>query len=101
MITLTHYLTLSSVVFAISIVGLVLNRKNLITVLMCLELMLLAINTQLIAFSAYWDQLAGQIFVFFILAIAAVESAVGLAILVLLYQKRRHINVEQLNFLEH
>ena len=93
MIPLNDYLILSALLFALSFAGIIINRKNIILLLMCIELMLLAINTNFIAFSQYAHQVAGDIFVFFILTIAAAESAIGLAILVLLYRKRNSIDV--------
>ncbi len=98
--SLTHYLTVSAVLFAISVVGIVINRKNVITLLMCIELMLLAVNTNFIAFSRYLDDSVGQVFVFFILTVAAAEAAIGLAILVVLFRTHRAIDVEQLEELK-
>lgn len=100
MVNLTDYLMLGSVLFAISIVGIFLNRKNVIILLMCIELMLLAVNLNFIAFSHYLNDISGQIFVFFILTVAAAESAVGLAILVVLFRNIRSINVDDLNSLK-
>jgi NADH-quinone oxidoreductase subunit K len=100
MIGLDHYLVLGSVLFAISVLGIFLNRKNIIVLLMAIELMLLAVNINFIAFSHFLDDLAGQIFVFFILTVAAAESAIGLAILVVLFRARRSINVEDLDSLK-
>ena len=100
MITLGHMLTLSAVLFAISVAGIFLNRKNVLLLLMCIELLLLAANFNFIAFSRYLGTLDGQIFVFFILTVAAAESAIGLAILVVLFRERRSINVEELNRLQ-
>jgi NADH-quinone oxidoreductase subunit K len=97
MVTLTHYLTLSAVLFSLSVAGIFLNRKNVILLLMCIELMLLAVNFNFIAFSRYLDDSAGQIFVFFILTVAAAEAAIGLAILVVLFRSKQTINVEELN----
>ena len=97
MITLGHLLTLSAVLFAISVAGIFLNRKNVLLLLMCIELLLLAANFNFVAFSRYLGQLDGQIFVFFVLTVAAAESAIGLAILVVLFRERRSINVEELN----
>lgn len=99
MITLTHYLTLSALLFAISVAGIVLNRKNVIVLLMCVELLLLAVNFNFLALSRFMDDPTGQIFVFFILTVAAAESAIGLAILVVLFRTRRSINVQELNIL--
>jgi NADH-quinone oxidoreductase subunit K len=100
MIGLDHYLVLGSVLFAISVLGIFLNRKNIIVLLMAIELMLLAVNINFIAFSHFLDDVAGQIFVFFILTVAAAESAIGLAILVVLFRARRSINVEDLDSLK-
>ena len=97
MITLTHYLTLSAILFAISVAGIFLNRKNVILLLMCIELMLLAVNFNFIAFSRFSGNPTGQVFVFFILTVAAAESAIGLAILVVLFRTRRSIDVQELN----
>jgi NADH-quinone oxidoreductase subunit K len=97
MITLTHYLTLSAVLFAISVAGIFLNRKNVILLLMCIELLLLAVNFNFIAFSRFLGNPTGQVFVFFILTVAAAESAIGLAILVILFRTRQSINVQELN----
>lgn len=97
MITLTHYLTLSAILFAISVAGIFLNRKNVILLLMCIELLLLAVNFNFIALSRFMGDTTGQVFVFFILTVAAAESAIGLAILVVLFRARRSINVEELN----
>lgn len=100
MISLTHYLVLAALLFAISVFGIFMNRKNLIVLLMSIELMLLAINTNFIAFSRYLNDLSGQVFVFFILTVAAAESAIGLAILVVLFRNLRSINVEELDQLK-
>ena len=100
MVNLSDYLMLGSVLFAISIVGIFLNRKNVIILLMCIELMLLAVNFKFIAFSHYLNDISGQIFVFFILTVAAAESAIGLAILVVLFRSIRSINVDDLNSLK-
>ncbi|KXW56191.1 NADH-quinone oxidoreductase subunit NuoK [Ferrovum sp. PN-J185] len=99
-LNLTDYLMLAAVLFAISIVGIFLNRKNVIILLMCIELMLLAVNLNFIAFSHYLNDTAGQIFVFFILTVAAAESAIGLAILVVLFRNMRTINVDDINQLK-
>jgi len=99
MITLTNYLALSAILFAISIAGIFLNRKNVILLLMCIELMLLAVNFNFIAFSRFLGDTSGQVFVFFILTVAAAEAAIGLAILVVLFRSRRTINVQDLNVL--
>ncbi|MDQ2069139.1 NADH-quinone oxidoreductase subunit NuoK [Natronospira bacteriovora] len=97
MITLYHYLILSGVLFSISVAGIFINRKNVLLLLMCIELMLLAVNTNFIAFSYFLQDLAGQIFVFFILTVAAAEAAIGLAILVVLFRNKNSINVEDLD----
>ena len=100
MVTLTHYLVLGAILFAISVIGIFLNRKNIIVLLMAIELMLLAVNMNFIAFSHYLDDAAGQIFVFFILTVAAAESAIGLAILVVLFRNLATIHVEDLDQLK-
>ncbi len=97
MITLNHILVLSGVLFALSVAGIFLNRKNVILLLMCIELLLLAVNFNFIAFSRFLGDINGQVFVFFILTVAAAESAIGLAILVVLFRRRRSINVEELS----
>ena len=96
MISLSHYLILGAILFSISIVGIFLNRKNVIILLMAIELMLLAVNMNFIAFSHYLNDIAGQIFVFFILTVAAAESAIGLAILVVLFRNLNTVNVDDL-----
>lgn len=96
MISLAQLLTLSGIVFALAVAGMFLNRKNLILLLMCVELLLLAANFNFIAFSRSLGDIRGQIFVFFVLTVAAAESAIGLAILVVLFRERRSINVEDL-----
>ena len=98
--TLAHYLVLGAVLFAISIVGIFLNRRNVIILLMAIELMLLAVNMNFIAFSSFMDDMAGQVFVFFILTVAAAESAIGLAILVLLFRNVGSIDVEDMGRLK-
>jgi NADH-quinone oxidoreductase subunit K len=100
MIPLNWLLTISGVLFAISVAGMFINRKNLILLLMCVELLLLAVNFNFVAFSRYLDDINGQIFVFFVLTVAAAESAIGLAILVVLFRERRSINVEDLSTLK-
>ena len=100
MLTLTHYLVLAAALFSISVLGIFLNRKNVIVLLMAIELMLLAVNFNFNAFSHYLSDTAGQIFVFFILTVAAAESAIGLAILVVLFRNQRSINVEDLGSLK-
>jgi NADH-quinone oxidoreductase subunit K len=99
-ITLGHYLSLGGLLFAMSVIGIYLNRRNLIVLLMAIELMLLAVNMNFIAFSHYLGDMAGQVFVFFILTVAAAESAIGLAILVVLFRNRSTINVEELDSLK-
>ena len=97
MIGLQHYLTLSAILFILAIAGIFINRRNLILLLMCIELMLLAVNFNFIAFSRYLGDETGQVFVFFILTVAAAEAAIGLAILVVLFRNRRSINVQELD----
>ena len=99
-LTLGHFLSVGAILFALSVVGIFLNRKNLIVLLMAIELMLLAVNMNFVAFSHYLGDLHGQVFVFFILTVAAAESAIGLAILVLLFRNKSSINVEELNTLK-
>jgi NADH-quinone oxidoreductase subunit K len=100
MVTLTHYLTLSAILFSLSVAGIFLNRKNVILLLMCIELMLLAVNFNFLAFSRYLGDPAGQVFVFFILTVAAAEAAIGLAILVVLFRTRKTIDVQDLDVLK-
>ncbi len=100
MIPLSHYLILSAILFAISVAGIFLNRKNIIVLLMAIELMLLAVNMNFIAFSHYLGDNAGQVFVFFILTVAAAESAIGLAILVVLFRNLNSINVDDIGSLK-
>lgn len=100
MISLSHYLVLGAILFSIGIVGIFLNRKNIIIILMSIELMLLAVNMNFVAFSHYLQDISGQIFVFFILTVAAAESAIGLAILVVLFRNQRTINVDDLDKLK-
>ena len=99
-LSLNHFLVLGAVLFAISVVGIFLNRRNIIVLLMAIELMLLAVNMNFIAFSHYNNDLAGQVFVFFILTVAAAESAIGLAILVVLFRNLNSIDVEDLDSLK-
>ena len=99
-ITLAHYLVLSAILFATSVIGIFLNRKNVIVLLMAIELMLLAVNMNFVAFSHYLGDMAGQVFVFFILTVAAAEAAIGLAILVVLFRKVDTINAEDLGHLK-
>ena len=100
MIPLTHYLILSALLFSVGVVGIFLNRKNLIVMLMAIELMLLAVNMNFVAFSHHLGDISGQVFVFFILTVAAAESAIGLAILVALFRNLRSINVDDLGSLK-
>ena len=99
-ITLGHYLSLGAILFTMSIIGIFMNRKNLIVLLMAIELMLLAVNLNFVAFSHFLGDMHGQVFVFFILTVAAAESAIGLAILVLLFRNKSSISVEELNTLK-
>ena len=99
-VTVTHYLILAAVLFSLSVAGIFINRKNVILLLMCIELMLLAVNFNFITFSRMLGDELGQIFVFFILTVAAAEAAIGLAILVVLFRTRQSINVEELNSLK-
>jgi len=100
MIPVSHYLIFASLLFGLSLVGIMLNRKNVILLLVCVELMLLAVNTNFIAFSHYYNSAAGEIFVFFILTVAAAEAAIGLAIVLLLYRNRGNIDVDKMNQLK-
>lgn len=100
MLPLSHVLILGSILFAISVVGIFLNRKNLIVLMMAIELMLLSVNMNFVAFSSYFQDLNGQIFVFFILTVAAAEAAIGLAILVVLFRNLRSIHVDDLDSLK-
>ena len=100
MIPLSNYLFLGAVLFSISMAGIIVNRKNIIILLMCIELMLLSVNMNFVAFSSYLHVSAGEVFVFFILTVAAAESAIGLAILVLLYRRKGAINVQEINRLK-
>jgi NADH-quinone oxidoreductase subunit K len=99
-ITIEHYLVLAALLFSLSLAGIFINRKNVILLLMCIELMLLAVNFNFIAFSRMLDDTLGQVFVFFILTVAAAEAAIGLAILVVLFRNRRTINVDDLDALK-
>ncbi|AHB06519.2 NADH-quinone oxidoreductase subunit K [Pandoraea faecigallinarum] len=99
-LSLAHYLVLGAILFAISITGIFLNRRNVIVLLMAIELMLLAVNLNFVAFSHYLGDIAGQVFVFFILTVAAAEAAIGLAILVTLFRKLETVNVEDLDRLK-
>ena len=100
MIALSDCLILGALLFSLSVAGIFINRKNIIILLMCIELMLLAVNLNFIAFSHYLNDTKGQIFVFFILTVAAAEAAIGLAILMVLFRNRRTINVDELNSLK-
>ena len=97
MLSLSHYLIIGAALFCLSVAGIFINRKNVIVLLMCIELMLLAVNMNFIAFSHFNQDIAGQVFVFFILTVAAAESAIGLAILMVLFRNRNSINVEDLD----
>lgn len=99
-LSLAHYLTLGAILFALAMVGIFLNRKNLIVLLMAIELMLLAVNTNFVAFSHYLGDMHGQVFVFFVMTVAAAEAAIGLAILVLLFRNKASINADELNSLK-
>jgi NADH-quinone oxidoreductase subunit K len=96
MVSVAHYLFLAAVLFSLAVAGIFINRKNVILLLMCIELMLLAVNFNFIAFSRLWGDTLGQVFVFFILTVAAAEAAIGLAILVVLFRNTRSINVDSL-----
>jgi NADH-quinone oxidoreductase subunit K len=100
MIPLSHYLVLGAILFSIAVIGIFLNRKNMIVLLMAIELMLLAVNMNFVAFSYFINDPSGQVFVFFILTVAAAESAIGLAILVALFRNLNTINVEELDHLK-
>lgn len=100
MIPLSYYLIIAAIIFGLSLAGIVLNRKNVIMLLMCIELMLLAVSFNFVAFSQYLKLASGEVFVFFILTVAAAESAIGLAILVLLYRSRGTISVKDMNLLK-
>ena len=99
-IGLGHYLTLAAVIFTIGIIGIFLNRKNVIIILMSIELILLAVNINLVSFSMYLQNLVGQVFTMFILTVAAAEAAVGLAIIVIYYKNKGSINIEQISSLK-
>jgi len=100
MISLADYLIVGAILFSLAIVGIVLNKKNLIVLLMSIELMLLAVNTNFLAFSRYLHNSSGEVFVFFVLTVAAAEAAIGLAILVVLFRNHRSINIQELNSLK-
>lgn len=99
-ITLLHYLTLAALLFVLGIAGIIINRRSVITILMSVELMLLAVNINFVAFSAYLNDLAGQVFALFILTVAAAEAAIGLAILVIFFRGRKTIAVEDINLMK-
>ena len=100
MIPVTNYLILTVILFSLSLTGIILNRRNVILLLVCIELMLLAVNTNFVAFSHYYGGNAGEVFVFFILTVAAAEAAIGLAIVMLLYRNRANIDVSKMNHLK-
>jgi NADH-quinone oxidoreductase subunit K len=100
MIPISYYLVVSAALFVIALTGIIINRKNLIVLLMCIEMLLLAVNTNFVAFAKYSNQTVGEVFVFFILTVAAAESAIGLAILVVLFRNRGNINVQELDDLK-
>lgn len=100
MIPVYEYLILASILFGLGLIGIMLNRKNIILLLVCVELMLLAVNTNFIAFSHYYGQSSGEVFVFFILTVAAAEAAIGLAIVVLLFRNRGNIDIDKMNHLK-
>lgn len=100
MIPLQYYLILGSILFGLSLVGIMLNRKNIILLLICVELMLLSVNTNFVAFSHYYKEISGQVFVFFILTVAAAEAAIGLALVMLLYRNQGNIDVDKMNHLK-
>jgi NADH-quinone oxidoreductase subunit K len=100
MVAVNNYLILDSILFGFGLVGMMINRKNIILLLVCVELLLLAVNTNFIAFSQYYNDLGGQVFVFFILTVAAAEAAIGLAIVMLLYRNRGNIDVDKMNHLK-
>lgn len=100
MLTIFDYLVVSGLLFGIAVLGIAINRKNVIVLLMCIELMLLAVNTNFVAFARFMNDTAGELFVFFILTVAAAEAAIGLAILVVLFRQRNTIDVEDLNRLK-
>jgi len=100
MIPISHYMILSTILFTLGLVGIIINRKQVIMLLVCIELLLMAVNTNFIAFSHYYHHLTGQIFVFFILAVAAAEAAIGLAIVMLLYRLKGNISMSTMNLLK-
>ncbi len=100
MIPIAHYMILSMILFVLGLIGVVINRRQVIMLLVCIELLLMAVNTNFIAFSHYYQQVSGQIFVFFVLAVAAAEAAIGLAIVMLLYRQKGNINMLKMNLLK-
>jgi len=100
MIPISHYMIFSTILFTLGLIGMVINRKQVILLLVCIELLLMAVNTNFIAFSHYYQQTTGQIFVFFILAVAAAEAAIGLAIVMQLYRNKGNINMLNMNLLK-
>ncbi|AUH71585.1 MULTISPECIES: NADH-quinone oxidoreductase subunit NuoK [Legionella] len=100
MIPVNHYLILGAILFGFGLIGIMMNRRNIILLLVCIELMLLAVNTNFVAFSHYYSEISGQVFVFFILTVAAAEAAIGLAIVMLLFRNRGNINVDKMNHLK-
>ena len=101
MLTLAHFLTLGAILFSLSVAGIFINRKNIIILLMCIELMLLAVNLNFVAFSRFLGNLDGQIFVFFIMVVAAAEVSVGLSIIVMMYRNIHSVDINFLNRLKH
>lgn len=100
MLSLESYLAFSAILFSLSLVGVVINRKNVILLLMCVELMLLAVNTNFIAFAHFLHDTAGEVFVFFILTVAAAEAAIGLAIVMIIYRHKQNVDVDKMNLLK-
>ncbi|HHF7367595.1 TPA: NADH-quinone oxidoreductase subunit NuoK [Legionella bozemanae] len=100
MIPVNDYLILGAILFGFGLIGIMMNRRNIILLLVCIELMLLAVNTNFVAFSHYYNEISGQVFVFFILTVAAAEAAIGLAIVMLLFRNRGNINVDKMNHLK-
>ncbi|STY28057.1 NADH-quinone oxidoreductase chain K [Legionella wadsworthii] len=100
MIPINNYLILGAILFGFGLIGIMMNRRNIILLLVCIELMLLAVNTNFVAFSHYYHEISGQVFVFFILTVAAAEAAIGLAIVMLLYRNRGNIDVDKMNHLK-
>lgn len=100
MIPINNYLILGAILFGLGLIGILMNRRNIILLLVCIELLLLAVNTNFVAFSHYYNEIGGQVFVFFILTVAASEAAIGLAIVLLLFRNRGNINVDKMNHLK-